>query len=120
MLTVFPADGVRIGKVAGERTGITAVTVDGHPGYWLDGAAHEVVYDTGDGRTAVAPGGQRAGVVGRRADLPAGVGVGPGVCALSGVAGLTPPAGDPPAQLQQPARSQPHGPAWVVIGDRPC
>jgi hypothetical protein len=54
VLTVFPADGVRIGKVAGEGTGITAVTVDGHPGYWLDGAAHEVVYDTGDGRTAVA------------------------------------------------------------------
>ncbi|HET8617741.1 MAG TPA: hypothetical protein VFM27_02220 [Acidimicrobiales bacterium] len=54
VLTVFPADGVRIGKVAGERTGITAVTVGGHPGYWLDGAAHEVVYDTGDGRTAVA------------------------------------------------------------------
>jgi hypothetical protein len=51
VLTVFPADGVRVGKVTDDRTGVTGVQVGRHRGYWIDGEPHEVVYEGPDGRT---------------------------------------------------------------------
>jgi hypothetical protein len=54
VLTVFPADAIRIGKVASDRTGITDVRVGGHRGYWIGGEPHEVVYEAPDSRTTSA------------------------------------------------------------------
>jgi len=54
VLTVFPADAIRIGKVAAGRTGVTEVRVGDHRGYWIGGEPHEVVYEAPDGRTTSA------------------------------------------------------------------
>lgn len=54
VLTVFPADAIRVGKVAADRTGIADVRVGGHRGYWIGGEPHEVVYESPDGRTTSA------------------------------------------------------------------
>ena len=55
VLTVFPSspESPLVGKVAGPGTGVLAVSVDGHPGYWVDGP-HEVVFETPDGAATSA------------------------------------------------------------------
>ena len=56
VLTVFPSSPELplVGKVAGPGTGVSAVSVDGHPGYWVDGGPHEVVFETPDGAATSA------------------------------------------------------------------
>jgi hypothetical protein len=42
-----------IHKVVGSSTSIVRVSIDGHPGLWIDGAPHNVFYETRDGKVVI-------------------------------------------------------------------